>query len=115
MLYANSLSMEEFKICHLICSVCDYLTVQKCAMRTPPTNGYIISGVCPTYYGASCMLGCNTGYQLSNTSSNGQIVCDVDANGVPGWSGLGLSCRRKQSCHFNPLPHNAAFWHTKDI
>ena len=73
------------------------ISVIQCPSYVSPTNGYILTGICPTYYGATCMIGCNRGFKLSDTTSNGQISCNVDNNQRPLWTGQGLSCQGRIS------------------
>lgn len=77
-------------------SACNFkvtIKVYRCPARVAPANGYILTGSCPDFYGATCMLACNQGYQLSDQSNNGQITCNLDANKRPVWDGVGLSCQ----------------------
>lgn len=73
-------------------------TVLRCPVVQVPANGYIQSGTCPSHYGASCSLACFSGYTLSDSSSNGKIMCDGDGTNTPSWTGNNLSCQG--SCSF---------------
>ncbi|XP_053380060.1 deleted in malignant brain tumors 1 protein-like [Mercenaria mercenaria] len=88
------------------CSFKVTVKVYRCPARTAPQNGYILSGFCPDYYGAHCMLACNPGYQLSDPTHNGQITCNLDANNRPLWDGVGLSCQAL-TCPKLTAPKNA--------
>ncbi|KAL4219354.1 scavenger receptor [Mactra antiquata] len=88
------------------CSFGITVTVKRCTALAAPANGYILSGSCRTYYGATCNLACNLGYQLSDKSSNGQITCQLDSSQNAVWSGKTLTCQAI-TCPQLKTPQNA--------
>jgi len=69
------------------------VSVQRCPIKQSPANGYLQPPSCPTNNGATCTVGCNNGYHLSDTTNGGQIQCMVDNTQTPVWSGANLACQ----------------------
>lgn len=52
--------------------------VLTCPPLTPPTNGMILSPTCSSYYGATCQLGCVSGFNLQGGSAT--VTCQKNGN-----------------------------------
>ncbi|XP_060073519.1 deleted in malignant brain tumors 1 protein-like [Ylistrum balloti] len=71
------------------CSFTIKVTVLTCPPLNPPTNAVIASPTCGSYYGASCQISCQSGYQLKG---NSYVSCDKSGTGSPAWTLAGRSC-----------------------
>lgn len=67
-----------------------FFTALKCPPLVAPANAVIASPLCPTYYGSSCQIACNSGYQLAGSSST--VTCAVDSNNKPYWTTSTIKC-----------------------
>ncbi|KAJ8300514.1 hypothetical protein KUTeg_022033 [Tegillarca granosa] len=86
------------------CTFTITVTALKCPPLVAPANAVIASPLCPTYYGSSCQIACNSGYQLSGGSST--VTCSVDSNNKPFWTTSSIQCTLKQ-CSVPITPGNA--------
>ncbi|XP_078611237.1 uncharacterized protein LOC144881802 isoform X2 [Branchiostoma floridae x Branchiostoma japonicum] len=81
---------------------CEVITCDSAGLPTP-TNGYKLG--CPDSeepYGATCIIGCNTGYEPAIPV---QRTCIADGNGVGQWSNGTISCKEIKCTHL-PKPNN---------
>lgn len=86
------------------CSFTITVNVLTCPPLTPPTNGMILSPTCSSYYGATCQLGCVSGFNLQGGSAT--VTCQKNGNSAQ-WTPdpSSLQCTAV-TCPKIPVPQN---------